>query len=44
MLADDAPWPYLAQVFQLEQRWWDAKGAHNECAMGARGSFAAERL
>jgi predicted transposase YbfD/YdcC len=27
-------WPYLAQVFKLERRWWDAKGEHYEVRYG----------
>jgi predicted transposase YbfD/YdcC len=34
MLADYTPWPYLAQVFKLERRWWDAKGEHYEVRFG----------
>jgi len=34
MLADYTPWPYLAQVFKLERRWWDPKGEHCEVRYG----------
>ena len=34
MLKDYTPWPYLAQVFKLERRWWDAKGEHYELRYG----------
>lgn len=34
MLSDYTPWPYLAQVFKLERRWWDAKGEHYEVRYG----------
>jgi predicted transposase YbfD/YdcC len=34
MLQDYTPWPYLAQVFKLERRWWDAKGEHYEVRYG----------
>jgi predicted transposase YbfD/YdcC len=34
MLADYTPWPYLAQVFKLERRWWDVKGEHDEVRYG----------
>lgn len=34
MLEGYTPWPYLAQVFKLERRWWDAKGEHSEVRYG----------
>jgi len=34
LLADDTPWPYLAQVFKLERRWWDAFGEHVDVRYG----------
>jgi predicted transposase YbfD/YdcC len=34
MLQGYTPWPYLAQVFKLERRWWDAKGEHAEVRYG----------
>lgn len=34
MLQDYTPWPYLAQVFKLERRWWDAKGEHSDVRYG----------
>lgn len=34
MLQDYTPWPYLAHVFKLERRWWDAKGEHDEVRYG----------
>lgn len=34
MLADYTSWPYLAQVFKLERRWWDATGEHREVRYG----------
>ncbi|NJO21567.1 MAG: ISAs1 family transposase [Spirulinaceae cyanobacterium RM2_2_10] len=34
MLQDYTPWPYLAQVFKLERRWWDATGEHGEVRYG----------
>jgi predicted transposase YbfD/YdcC len=34
MLQAYTPWPYPAQVFKLERRWWDAKGEHYEVRYG----------
>lgn len=34
LLQDYTPWPYLAQVFKLERRWWDARGEHSEVRYG----------
>lgn len=34
MLAGYTPWTYLAQVFKLERRWWDARGEHSEVRYG----------